>query len=190
MRTRIDRAPIRFYLEHRERIEEWAALRVEVDAYTKQLLNEIGAEMAADGAALYQETEVSYPAAVLYRPHWKAEASKPSVGVGLGWGSKPNLRRPDSSHGPWWGVWHGETTKDDPLPIALRVRLRLAAETIGLKSGGIWSWWPLWTLVAPAPVDWYDNLESLTVSLHQRVETAWETLADPIESVLLEAQRE
>ena len=63
MKPQIDRAPIRFYLEHRERIEEWAALRTEVDAYTKQLLNEIGAEMAADGAALYHETEVSYPAA-------------------------------------------------------------------------------------------------------------------------------
>jgi hypothetical protein len=184
MKLCVDRAPIRFYFEHRERIDEWAALRPEADLFAAGLLAEVIEDFPTPSDAEMYTEHKTWNAAVLFRPTWADSGGKPQAGIGIGWGSKPNISRPDTSNGPWWGIWHGETTKDDPLPARLRAGLRDAAEPIQLPAGSTWAWWPLWTQLPPAAEGWYNDLPQWAASIHKIVLQAWDAIAEPIDGIL------
>jgi hypothetical protein len=184
MRERVDQAPVRFYFEHRQRIEEWAALKTQAAAYAKTLLDEMGEEIPVpDGARLYWDRGGAYEGVVLYRPEWLVTADRPAAGIGIGWGSKPNIPQPDGPNGPWWGIWRGETAKDDALPTTLKSELRTAAAPLDLKPGNF-SWWPFWKLAPPAAEGWYDQLVTWAEGLRTILLEAWNHLADPLGVVL------
>lgn len=106
-----------------------------------------------------------------------------AAGIGIGWGPKPNIGRPEGSSGPWWGICRGERTKDDPLPATLKTPLRAAAASLELKPGNF-SWWPFWKTVPPAGESWYDQLADWSDKLHALVLEAWNHLADPLGAVM------
>ena len=185
MRDKVERAPLRFYFEHRQRIEEWAALRSEADAYARSLLEEMCGEMPLpERACLHWDRGGTYEGAVLYLPEWATAEARPEAGIGIGWGSRPNIGQPDGSGGPWWGVWRGATEKEDPVPNLLKVALKEPAATIGLKPGNF-SWWPFWVVLPPPAADWYDDLASWAAGVYAAVAKEWQVLARPLSEAML-----
>jgi hypothetical protein len=184
MRNAIDQGPVRFYFEHRDRIDEWAALRSQADGYAKSLLDEMGQELPApEEASVYWDRGGYYEGVVLHRSEWIVAGERPAAGIGIGWGPKPNIGRPDGTSGPWWGIWRGETTKEDPLPTAIKAILRSQAGSLDLKPGNF-SWWPFWKAIPPANEGWYDELGDWSAMLHGFVLKAWNELADPLGAIL------
>jgi hypothetical protein len=184
MRKSMSQGPVRFYFEHRDRIDEWAALRTQADAYATSLLDEMGEELPVpDGASVYWDRGAYYEGVILYRSEWLVAGDRPAAGIGIGWGPKPNIGSPDGGSGPWWGIWRGETTKDDPLPTTIKAALRPAAASLDLRPGNF-AWWPFWKPIPPAKEGWYDELGDWSAMLHGFVAEAWNQLAEPLGTVL------
>jgi hypothetical protein len=184
VKSQIDRPPLHFYFKHRDRIEEWAKLKDEADGYARGLLVDAGNELPKpEGGDVHVETGDGWQVAVAFRHTWANPAGRPRVGVALGWGTRPNLGKPESNNGPYWGVWAGERPKDDPLLTAVKAGLATVAPPLGLKNTQ-WRLWPFWSVV-PAPAeDWYDHLDQWAAALHALVARAWEKLADPLDGVI------
>jgi hypothetical protein len=136
-----------------------------------------------DDASLYWDRGGVYEGAILHRAEWLVSSERPAAGIGVGWGSKPNIGRPDVNSGPWWGIWRGQTTKDDRLAVTLKGALGTAAAPLDLKPENS-AWWPFWKQVPPADEHWYDRLAEWRNSLHGLVLKAWDHLADPLSAVL------
>ena len=187
MRKQVEDAPLRFFFEHRKRIEEWYALGEAATALTSELLLEAGRTMVPpeDAKTHVELDEGGYSSVVLYRQTWWDKArSKPAAGVGFGWGRQPDIERPSASGGPWYGLWRGDTGKNDPIPDRLREACKSTLDDLGLRPSTRWTWFPRWDVMPPAEAGWYNDLPGWADTTTRLVLNLFELTADHIEEVV------
>lgn len=187
MRSQVEDPTLRFFFEHRKRIEEWYALRDEARALTRELLLEAGQSITPpEGSSRFIDDEGGYMSVLLYRDRWWDQARrKPATGVGFGWGRDPNIETPHEAGGPWYGIWRGSTDKADPLPARLREACGSTLEERGLTRSSKWAWFPSWEVLPQPKPGWYDDLPGWADMTSQLVLDLYGNLADRIERVLL-----
>lgn len=90
----IDDERVRFYLRHREQIEQWAALRSEaataVDDWLLGLRDDVDAlmvELGSDVAVCVRDQpDATFPGFLLFRRAWSVkDAADPQSSIGLEW---------------------------------------------------------------------------------------------------------
>ena len=119
MMNRIDDEPIRFWLENRALIQEWAALENEVQSLSCRLVGEL-AEDIDESAPSEALTDAGRSGRYEYRrwylPEWLGTDGIPLVGVAIGWSTKVTLQ---GSERVAVGLCQSTTNDDGQLGSAL-----------------------------------------------------------------------
>lgn len=125
----IDDDRVRFYLRHREQIEQWAALRSEaasaIDEWLLALrgdVEELVAELGPDVTVCVRHTtDNAWPGFLLFRRAWSVkDATNPQPSVGLEWGRASTTLRGTAA--PYVGL---RSFRDTELGAAFRGRADL-----------------------------------------------------------------
>ncbi len=167
--------PVRFYLEHRARIAEWAGLEAEVrkfaDRFYRSLEDDVDAtlrsgQLADDGVeSFFRSYEGGWRGLGLRRPEWPKEDEDPDVR--LQW-HRGRVRFSDGDHlicgvrtkvKPYWQVFTQEARPRYPHQDEL--------------------WWPAYQNVAP-PVGRFwesDKLKEHRDCVVETLRNAWRDLA-------------
>jgi len=145
----LDDERVRFYLRHREQLEEWFSLRADVaaaiddwlislDGDVGSLALELGAEM------LPAMSEAGYPSLYLKRPTWPGQkAVDAEVLIGLQWPRGKTFLGPTTA--PYVGLKAHQATA---LGRALREDPNLQ-ETRQRRKDSRTQWWPAYGYVPP-----------------------------------------
>lgn len=156
-----------FYLEHRDAIEEWAALREEGKAVIEAALMttvERLQELSVDaGAEAWVEADRTFPLLLARRPQWKRGAVE--VSVGISW-DRNKLLRPGLGEWPWAGVY--VDGYDSPAGRRVTERLRALPVAKGQSKNLPWALWRYVPAEASRPVD-PDVLARSTLSVAEQL---------------------
>ena len=181
----IDDERVRFYLRHREQLEEWQALRSETAAAIDEWLvalkpdleSAVG-EVGGDVQLISIIDDTNFPSLDLRRPWWpggqKAEAD---VQVGLQWMRGKTLLGPATS--PYLGV---RSKRDSGIGGALREDAEFQRVRKARKDKNI-QWWAAFSYVPPA-VPFPAEAEHYGRSLVGAITDAWKTYAPVIDRVV------
>lgn len=177
-------ARLRFYLENKRIIDEWAGLvgeaRVAADAFFRTLvdpLHELAARLGEDVAVHAQLDDTPHPKLMLYRQSWLGSGGGFRVGVGLEW-----ARGSAAFDKSYSGVWVNRSSMETSKPLHERVCRRIDARKLPKESRS--SWWPMWSYEPTPPGTWWDDLPALREHLVGRVEARWEALAECVDLAL------
>ena len=175
-----DDARARLYLEHREAIEERAALRNEgrelIEAALFTLEEPLAALASQHGAELYVATEDLRPSLTLYRPSWMS-AQGLLVSVGLGWERRRLLVPGPYNEWAWTGVWVADDTfrrREALLGVLKKLRAPYGFST---SSG-----WSLWRYASPGTGEL--NPDAYAQEVLRQVEAVWAVTRDVIDQAL------
>ena len=182
---RIDDEPIRFYYEHRELIEEWAALAKPARELIKVIVGDI-----ADRVETEAPTEVEvlagddggYAVAAYWRPHWAGPDGRPRLAVGLGWAPSRLSLHAAGGERPWVGVWRGPGANNAD-PYITQLRQEIGDLRKGYNTG--WPWWPLYRYVDPPLGAFWDDLTPWNQAVLDSVRIAWDTFQSLVEHTIL-----
>ncbi len=171
----------RFYLEHREAIEEWAALRADARELLESTLfgleGPLSAFAAENAAELLVDPEEPYPSLTLYRPSWQS-SRRVRVAIGVAWERRRLLVPGPYNEWPWVGVW----VDDEPF----RRREALVAGLKGLRAAhgfaGRSSGYHLWRYVQPTAG--LLNPDAYASDVLRQVETVWATTSEVVDQAL------
>ena len=131
-------AKARFYLKHRDVIEEWAALRADARAYLEPALLALEGPVAQMAAELGVEAYISPEDAImtLYRSQWRSRSVDLSVGVG--WDSR-RLLSPGYTEWAWVGAYLDGAESARGRELA--ARLKALRQPHGFSAGNPWVLW-------------------------------------------------
>ena len=169
--NRIDDEPIRFYLEHQDRIREWADLEAEVcefaDRFYRSLRTDLDTALKSgrlkdDDVELFFHEEGNWPGIALRRQSWPKADEDPDVR--LQWDRKDVCFAPDD-------LYVGVRAK--------RHRDVFTREACPNYPGKPDSWWPVWrTIRGPSGRFWEgDGLKEYRHRVVDTVLSAWNDLA-------------
>ena len=173
---------VRFYLRHREQLEEWQALRGEaataIDEWLTTLKPDVESaveELGPDVQLVSFLEDTSFPSLDLRRPWWpggqKAEAD---VLVGLQWMRGKTLLGPASA--PYVGV---RSSRESTIGRVLRGDADFQRVRKERKDKNI-QWWPAYSYVAPQ-VPFPDEAEQYRRALVDAITGAWKVYAEIID---------
>lgn len=180
----IDDDRIRFYLRHREQIEQWAALRGEaaiaLDDWLVGLKSEIDALVSELGGDVVlcarNPVDIEYPGYLLFRSTWRvADKGAPQPSIGLEWvRSKTTLR---GTFAPYVGL---RSFRDAELGAAIRARAdfkRCRAERKDAQS----PYWAAYGYVLPTE-PFPDDADAYRVRLLNALREAWRVYAPIVDA--------
>lgn len=172
---------VRFYLRHRQQIEEWAALRSEATSAIDAWLGEMGSDVAdldlgADvELQVVRADEQAYPAFRFTRTTW---GRAPHVlSVGLEWQRGKTVLSDASA--PYVGV---RAPQSEPIGVALRAHEALT-ETRSRRRDRASIWWPAYCYV-PAPIAFPEGADEYRQSLLAQLRSVWDAYAPLIDLVV------
>ncbi len=179
--NQIENERIRFFLQHEERIREWADLETEVielaDRFYRSLKGDIDAairsgEIADDGVdSFLDETWPQWPGLGLRRQDWPQGVEDPAVR--LQWQAKKTSFPP---HGP---LICGVVTnvKEYRMPFTKEARPAYPHQN---------SWWPAYKNVEPPAGKFWegDNLKEYRNRLVKSILKAWQDLAPLVDEAV------
>lgn len=182
---------VRFYLEHRARIDEWAALedpaRVACNAWLGGFDGRARALAAQlDSALVISHTEegVAWPRVLLHRPAWRAGATSPEVAIALEW-ERVRVALDAPKQAPYVGV----RVRFDHAPHGPKLSADLKARFTrhGLLAGGRTStvWYPLFARMVAPPKFW-DDPEPYAAAILDALRKTWQECAPLIDLQLAE----
>jgi hypothetical protein len=181
---------LRFYLRHRNQIEEWLALGKEVRTATVELFGALQPEMEALAASLGDDVRQRFvpgqwSSYQFWRETWPSAAAGPGVAVNTE--AFPTVAvsmecprdvDPAGDTPPSVGVSINSTDKE--LVIAIKEATK--GLTGRYKRGSVW---PIYRpLPAAAGVDWYQDARSWQQELVREMKEAWQELEPLIDPVL------
>jgi hypothetical protein len=181
---RVNDEPIRFYFEHRELIEQWAALEKPAREVVREILRDIAVRISDEAPAdarVFSGDDGGYTMVAYWRQAWSGDDGRPRLAIGIAWPPSRVSLHPGTGERPWVGIWRGQTTKDDPLVAA--VRGRLASEPFSIATS--WTWWPLYRYLEPPSGPFWDDLEPWNQAVVDCVHDTWNRFADCVDSALL-----
>jgi hypothetical protein len=168
-------AKARFYLKHRDLIEEWAALRAEARGLLELSLLGLETTIARLADELECEAYVSVDDAImtLYRPQWKSRSTT-DVSIGFGW-DRRRLLSPGYTEWAWVGAYleGADTTRGR----AHATNMKTLRQPHGYSSGNPWV---LWRPVVPAvgvPIEPDDYAEKVAADVRR----SWEVIAPAVD---------
>jgi hypothetical protein len=177
----IDDERVRFYLRHREQLEEWFELRPEVaSAVDKWLL-----DVAESAKALTDELEgrvefvaeygenTRWPAIYFKRPAW------PDVKIGMMWARGGTLLVGSDGVGiPWYGL---RCEKGTPLAEPLRLDAEFLQQKRERKRKSN-QWWVAWELLPP-PESFPQDEAEYRASVLNSLKAAWAEYAPFVDRI-------
>lgn len=182
----IDDERVRFYLRHRDQIEEWAKLRdqaaLAIDEWLLALEPEIEklAEQLGPDVILKKSLDPSnpWPAFRLVRSTWPdAQTGMLPVSIGLEWArGRTNLRPPST---PYVGV-RCPKTDDLGQPLRSSDALRAARQQRKHQTS---AWWPAYGTVIPAD-DFPDRAGDYQQSLIDALRDSWVGYSEIVTQVI------
>lgn len=182
MIDRIEEKPVRFFLQHRAQIEEWAALKSETRQAAHQAMTTVGNRLAENppaGTEILVGDDGGLDARLLYRPGWRGDDGRPMAAVGIGW--DPNKVDFEAGYS-WIGVWRGR--RDIPDPIVDLLQSSLAESAAALRLTRKAPDWPLYKQASGPSGEFWNDLRPWLKELEDEVRTVWARTADDIERVL------
>lgn len=166
-----------FYFQHREQIEEWAALRADArrlldDALTTRL----GGLTAPNDQTLVVSHELvsgAYPRVGFQHRGWLP--AEVEITVSIGW-TRGQLLSPSGTSWPYLGLHltNGPMSKDDRATV--RTALRATAIQLGWTLSE--QAWPWWQVINPEPGEFDPN--AYTQRCLTQLTDAWPTVAPVI----------
>ena len=176
--NRIDDEPIRFYLEHQDRIKEWAALEAEVrefaDRFYRSLKTDLETALRSgsvkdDDVELFFHEEGNWPGLALRRQSWPKGDEDPDVR--LEWNRRHVCFAADGD------LWVGVRAKGYGEIIT-----REACPSFPDRA----SWWPVRvTIGGPSGRFWEgDGLKEYRHRVVDRVLSAWNDLAPLVDEAV------
>ena len=167
METELD-PRLRFYLEHKNLIDEWLELpKLEhetADRFFKEAEGHLRDGMPGwtGDPELFSNVEDYYRRLLLHRPDWGEDSDDPIIGVGLEWTSKSGFS------GAYVGV---RLLKSDPRIEDLRPLMDVALADLDWKST---PWWPKWKYVEPENDKFWLDLATFRAQLMAEIKALWE----------------
>lgn len=179
----IDDDRLRFFLQHQEQIDEWAALRGEASAVLDQWLRaqvEIFEGVAADLSAslIRPRANEKWPAFYLHRQAWRSGPGQARVAIGIQWESKKVLFNGPAA--PYVGVsWPGRHEGPDNYG-----RFRELTETSRKERQDKAT--PGWAAYRHLAADgaYWENLDPYAEMVERELRVAWTTYESAIEEAL------
>lgn len=179
----LDDERVRFYIRHREQIEQWAMLRTEAAAAMDDWLAGLEPEIEAmarergPDVLVRRNSDPAFPVILLERDGWGRGSATDLLGVGLGWArGKTSLRGQGL---PYVGLFAGKTPG---LGEAVRASEEVRRARVARKETSS-QWWAAYAYIPP-PSSFPDEVEPYREVLLNTLRTAWETY-DPIVSTLV-----
>jgi hypothetical protein len=186
----LDDDRLRFYLRNRTRIEEWAAIAIEVrqatiDAFlelrapVEQLRAELGVDLRLDDA------NGDFPRWVLRRPSWPLVGTDTLVAVVLE-AERRSIVADADANAPYVGIRVG-----DPQGVGAQLRaglLSLGKEPDFVANGyrtGRGPYWPVFRRIVAAP-GWWEAPETWTLRLMTALAEGWSAFAGRIDEALVQ----
>jgi hypothetical protein len=189
--TPLEDPRLRFFLEHREQIREWAAIADEVADAVADVLRglspDIVARVSGDEDLRVGERLAGEPQqnTVLYRPTWvAAPLHEPFVGVALGWDGKkvdPTGGWPGTQL-PYVGISTSHFADEGKrADAALRAWFRQPGISLpGYLNGSYWiAYRPI-----QAPTDWWKDVAAWREWVIDQLLAAWGECAPAIGAAL------
>ncbi len=175
---------VRFYLRHRERIEEWAALKKEATAALDEWLDGLRPMIAETTQALGVQLNAridpdeEWPTYQLVRPTWPLhDSGQPRVCVALQW------HRWSVTLGPGEPPYVGVVCRNaDPLGLALRSSDAMKTARLA-RNHRTTSWYAALGYVLPGP-EVPDSFDEYRDKLIEELSLAWRAYAPVIDVVL------
>ena len=176
---------IRFYLRHRDQIEQWASLRGEaaaaLDEWLLSLRLNIGAQAAELGASVevrcFDAPDFAWPGFRLFRREWNVtDDGYQQPCITLEWvRGKTNLR---GVNAPCIGV---RAHRDDPRGSELRAREEFKRARIG-RADSMGPWCAAYAYQLPSR-PFPEDEETYRTELVDALRGAWETYAPIIDTL-------
>lgn len=177
--NRIDDEPIRFYLEHQDRIREWATLEAQVrefaDRFYRSLKTDLETALGSDrvkddDVELFFDEEGNWPGIALRRQSWPTADEDPDVR--LQW-DRRNVR----------------FAADGDLYVGIRAKARrevFTREALPNYPERATPWWPVWlTIEGPSGRFWEgDGLKEYRHRVVDTVLSAWDDLAPLVDEAV------
>jgi hypothetical protein len=170
----------KFYVQHRERIQEWAELKTEAEAATHDfycsLIDLLESETLSlpEAPLVFAHLERTEPPKLfLYRSEWSnpsASEQHPRIGIGIEWPSKsPTFE--NACICVWVNLLKGHTAFGE------RARSLIASDAKGVVSDYALypdkGWFPVYRKVKPIPGDYLDLLDEYANDLVKRICSLW-----------------
>jgi len=177
---------LRFFLEHRALIEQWAALGKEVRAAVCETLEGLTPEVEAlaltlgdDVSSGFYETDRQWPRIALVRQAWPQEIDEPAVAVAFEWWTRGV--NPADGNAPYVGIrvrdpaGGGKAYMDALKPIAKQ-------RFDGYKVSA--SWPAFKQLLAREGLDWWRDVPAWRAEMLDGFRAAWQELSPAIDEVV------
>lgn len=188
----IDDPQLRFYLERKDLIDRWAALRSlesgAVDRVLTSLAPAVDALAVELGGATWIDRTSTQGVLGIYRPEWQVADERPAVFVAIGWNpSRTSFTEPERS--PWIGprLRRGAPYDELTTRVGHALHRRRAATDLPSSDGPTANWPAYRWCPKPGDVSW-DDLEPYRMLLLHSLRDAWRATIDIIDSGLDEAE--
>lgn len=187
---KIEDERIKFYLEHRDLIDEWSKISEEIPRVCGEFMWALSEGVAALAERLGPDVNVyegkseksDNPKIFLYRESWYSGGdhryeNRVDVGIGVEWHKKhvdfglPRKR-------PYVGIWTNDrNTRGESAHKVL-------SDKIDGKNS--FSYWVTRTYIAPEQDDFWNDLQSYATLLLKNIEEAWNRYAEGVDEALSE----
>ena len=179
--------PIVFYLEHQDRIDEWAGLGNDARPLAHTFFSRLAQPLEARRAKLpgapflYVSLEEGCPKLFFARHNWRvADGGALRAGIGLEWvKNKTDFR--SSYTGAWINL---ELAGGAELTKA--VRLRLEPLVVG-RSFNISRWFPASRVERPTREDYWLDLDGFAAELIDRICDRWRLMYEAVDEAVATA---
>jgi len=187
---RIEDPRICFFLEHQERIKEWADLRPGASQAAHEFLVSLTDDFdtldlaAQQGMRTYRRTG-RWPAAFFCFEHWITEPPAPRVGIGLMWDRNNALFKLENT--PYIGVRVEVDQKGGPeLAKLLHREIGEVISDTEFEKGGANSHWPAIKYEKAQGAQYWKDLSKYRTQLRNRVAEAWKLFSPVVDKAVKE----
>jgi hypothetical protein len=171
----------RFYLRHRELIDDWYALRKGAVSLVESTIRQGTANLELPSYPdverhWVEDVSGSYPTFELRRPNWQTSDNR--VAIALQW-AHGTLLGSGKNGLPYVGIRVQGTKAADPSMVALQKKVAGHANDLRWPNSQLnkgWMWWGYVELLGEA-----DDLESFTGGCRAALEEAWKRLSGPLD---------
>ena len=189
----IENERVRFYLEHRQAIDRWAAIRNDVPGYVRELFLSLGEDLeklAGELEAMYRpyDQEGKYPKLFLVRKKWlggkdgaaQEGAKLPLVAIGVEWREGEVGLHSESLYGGLWVNVDAEQSQH----LYSRLLDKLESERVRSDFEKTLYWPARQFLTLDTDVNFWDDFGPFRQKLTQHVKQWWDLFAGIVDDVL------